>query len=581
MESNHEVFTCYWNQCFQQYNDPEKLYLHLTNDHVGRKSTGNLCLTCQWQNCDVTVVKRDHITSHLRVHVPLKPHHCHYCEKSFKRPQDLKKHEKIHSEDTLMATTPSSNTVQHPMTPPRPLQSDDSLLTNNNSPSYRATPQQVPISPPQSMYSDDFTRDSWAGRSNISPYTDTEDQFTPYSQQEVKQMNGYGFDQMDPFNTPEQIITELLDTNIKPEYNTDVADRLTLLQNMMDSGIGFGDFDMGITNDDQLSDINKWLADLSNNIQPNDYSTQQHYQQQQQQQEQTYPNNNNSNNYTDIMLQSFNLNSSDPSILYPTSESNMYVRSHPVHAPSPPSAIPPMEYDTISPSHLYGNIQTNLYEQQQQQQQEYIPQQQVYQPSSTMSGLRHFYQPTPDIATRYFVPEIQSTMAFQSANRSRKANSNPTSGQTDKEQQESFVPCKAKNSAHEDKKNLTTLVNVFASSSDNITKISMTSNDDSKTQQTKDDDNKNNKISDDKIITGKKESSPAINKDVLDLLVSDMSELTSYPLYPDDTSSTTTSLEQHQQLVLRISKWVNDSYKKKKMEMHSRQEQRPSTLQVN
>ncbi|KAG8837217.1 hypothetical protein FRB91_008197 [Serendipita sp. 411] len=32
------------------------------------------------------------------VHTPLKPHSCDVCQKSFKRPQDLKKHEKIHTE---------------------------------------------------------------------------------------------------------------------------------------------------------------------------------------------------------------------------------------------------------------------------------------------------------------------------------------------------------------------------------------------------------------------------------------------------------------------------------------------------
>lgn len=42
-----------------------------------------------------TTVKRDHITSHIRVHVPLKPHKCEFCGKSFKRPQDLKKHVKV------------------------------------------------------------------------------------------------------------------------------------------------------------------------------------------------------------------------------------------------------------------------------------------------------------------------------------------------------------------------------------------------------------------------------------------------------------------------------------------------------
>ncbi|KIM33892.1 hypothetical protein M408DRAFT_49948, partial [Serendipita vermifera MAFF 305830] len=76
----------------------ESLYNHLCTDHVGRKATNNLCLTCHWKDCGTTCAKRDHITSHLRVHTPLKPHLCDVCQKSFKRPQDLKKHEKIHTE---------------------------------------------------------------------------------------------------------------------------------------------------------------------------------------------------------------------------------------------------------------------------------------------------------------------------------------------------------------------------------------------------------------------------------------------------------------------------------------------------
>ncbi|ORX53546.1 hypothetical protein DM01DRAFT_1046283 [Hesseltinella vesiculosa] len=144
----HEVFTCRWKYCSNQYVTPELLYSHLTADHVGRKSTGNLCLSCQWENCDVTVEKRDHITSHLRVHVPLKPHHCRYCEKSFKRPQDMKKHEKTHTEEERQ--------VEHPLTPPQKSMLDDTQSTYSSTSNLtdRLTPHHAPISPPQSTYSE-------------------------------------------------------------------------------------------------------------------------------------------------------------------------------------------------------------------------------------------------------------------------------------------------------------------------------------------------------------------------------------------------------------------------------------------
>ncbi|KAI0257020.1 hypothetical protein BJV78DRAFT_1272169 [Lactifluus subvellereus] len=90
---------CQWLDCTKSFSDPEVLYSHLCNDHIGRKSTNNLCLTCKWKDCVTICTKRDHITSHLRVHTPLKPHVCEICKKPFKRPQDLKKHEKIHTEE--------------------------------------------------------------------------------------------------------------------------------------------------------------------------------------------------------------------------------------------------------------------------------------------------------------------------------------------------------------------------------------------------------------------------------------------------------------------------------------------------
>ncbi len=57
---------CHWQDCVRAFADPETLYNHLCNDHIGRKSTNNLCLTCHWKDCGTTCAKRDHITSHLR-----------------------------------------------------------------------------------------------------------------------------------------------------------------------------------------------------------------------------------------------------------------------------------------------------------------------------------------------------------------------------------------------------------------------------------------------------------------------------------------------------------------------------------
>jgi uncharacterized Zn-finger protein len=87
---------------------------HVCERHVGRKSTNNLNLTCSWGTCRTTTVKRDHITSHIRVHIPLKPHKCDFCQKAFKRPQDLKKHVKTHAEEPSFQPSPEpSRSIPH------------------------------------------------------------------------------------------------------------------------------------------------------------------------------------------------------------------------------------------------------------------------------------------------------------------------------------------------------------------------------------------------------------------------------------------------------------------------------------
>ncbi|EMD00777.1 hypothetical protein BAUCODRAFT_135551 [Baudoinia panamericana UAMH 10762] len=105
--STIDNLTCQWQGCGERCDTAEALYDHVCERHVGRKSTNNLNLTCQWGACRTTTVKRDHITSHIRVHVPLKPHKCDFCGKSFKRPQDLKKHVKTHADDSVLANSPS------------------------------------------------------------------------------------------------------------------------------------------------------------------------------------------------------------------------------------------------------------------------------------------------------------------------------------------------------------------------------------------------------------------------------------------------------------------------------------------
>ncbi|GAA6061163.1 hypothetical protein JCM10212_005749 [Sporobolomyces blumeae] len=122
---------CHWNACLLQFGTAEDLFNHVCSTHIGRKSAGTLSLECQWTGCHAKASKRDHLTSHCRVHIALKPHVCSICNKAFKRPQDLKKHEKIHTEEHHAAhkqakaiiapsVPPANASIQHSHSPQPP-----------------------------------------------------------------------------------------------------------------------------------------------------------------------------------------------------------------------------------------------------------------------------------------------------------------------------------------------------------------------------------------------------------------------------------------------------------------------------
>lgn len=63
--------------CSLDFSGGSELFNHLSEVHVGRKTTANLCLQCKWSDCVHVTVKRDHIISHIRTHVPsFKPFPC-------------------------------------------------------------------------------------------------------------------------------------------------------------------------------------------------------------------------------------------------------------------------------------------------------------------------------------------------------------------------------------------------------------------------------------------------------------------------------------------------------------------------
>ncbi|KAF8974155.1 hypothetical protein BGZ46_009722 [Entomortierella lignicola] len=169
-------YICQWDSCLKNFDDAELLYEHVRDDHVGRKAHHNLCLTCHWDKCTVpTFAKRDHITSHLRVHIASKPFACEICRKGFKRPQDLKKHEKTHQDNSTSGVINSSSHLQpggheqgyQPLTPPSYLDRSPSIASSTISNSH--SPYNMPMSPASMIDS----TDSWNNPGLASPSQST------------------------------------------------------------------------------------------------------------------------------------------------------------------------------------------------------------------------------------------------------------------------------------------------------------------------------------------------------------------------------------------------------------------------
>ncbi|KAJ3123122.1 hypothetical protein HK098_002165 [Nowakowskiella sp. JEL0407] len=109
-----QQFPCKWTHptlCTAIFDTAFLLYEHLKTEHIGRRhSEQGLCLQCHWDGCTMVKKKRDHITSHLVVHVPL-TYSCEICQLPYKRLQDLRKHIK-QAHDTEETSPPPPSSVQ-------------------------------------------------------------------------------------------------------------------------------------------------------------------------------------------------------------------------------------------------------------------------------------------------------------------------------------------------------------------------------------------------------------------------------------------------------------------------------------
>lgn len=229
-------FNCRWSGCNEVAETPELLYDHLCDAHVGRKASNNLSLTCKWENCGISTVKRDHITSHIRVHVPLKPFHCSVCPKSFKRPQDLKKHLRIHSEEHARRKRGAEEQSSHQY----PAYSHGSPIKNEHSTAIH------PAAAPLVGNTIDSSRKRRADQNHVAGYILNDF----FGSQPDQKRGRYGAD---------------------PQYNLEMFGKLNLLEEQLDINHGQQPYhNVAINNNfsygGNLQEAERFFGSLSNSI---------------------------------------------------------------------------------------------------------------------------------------------------------------------------------------------------------------------------------------------------------------------------------------------------------------------------
>ncbi|RCH85796.1 hypothetical protein CU098_008129, partial [Rhizopus stolonifer] len=381
-----------------------------------------------------------------------------------------------------------------------------------------------------SAYSDGL--DGWVQSSTlsaISPSSGNYDSFNSPVSHSIKQDPSPPYSP--PHLMPDNAINNLMffdDTNqMKTEYNTDMIENLDLFQNLVDNG-SISPTSLNMNSEEQLNNFNLWLAQLTENIdQSNELSSYDYTPVQP------------TTNYADMLLQ-FNSNTLpvQEQDLYPTNnEQDTYVRSYPITQPQP------VDYDK-----LYSDISPTSFD---------------YNAVPTMNGQRHHYTSTPDIMNNsYFHPDLRTAQSLLSSKDDIKY-------KPSKEEKTTEVFKPVKTTLVESKKNVTTMMNVFTSADGSSKKKSAAT------------------------LAENEQQSPhakKINKDVLDLLVSDISELTidkqdKEPIYPvnqeevDDDK--VQKIEKHQKLLKQLSQWVNENYAKQQQQPTPSATKIPSPVQVN
>lgn len=288
----------------------------------------------------------------------------------------------------------------------------------------------------------------------------------------------------------------------------EVAHHLNVLQNMLETGaVNPADFAVPVTNDEEMASINAWLERLSQNVAQDPMMLDSMY---------SIPYVPPSDPYADLLEQQPSQAVDDP-----------YVHSHPIFQEG-------------------GHAITG-------QRDHYMPQQDI------LMMDHQGFQPTIHTTTNLMNANVKSNASFSDKNKHKAP---IDGGRRDKsETTETFQAIKNSKTSSEDRKNLTTLANVFNEKGNNT---SSPRSFPPYKEETK-------KRDLDKGQQQQKETNPStqrkpVNKDVMDILASDLSDLTiknKEQLYPNVSQDTR---KQHKALLNLIRQQINVAYN------HSRKE---------
>lgn len=82
-DAGNQPVVCKWENCLTVFMNCELLHKHVGEAHALKQKIDDFEYSCKWGACNkATFKKREHLLSHLMVHIPLKRFKCITCQKN-------------------------------------------------------------------------------------------------------------------------------------------------------------------------------------------------------------------------------------------------------------------------------------------------------------------------------------------------------------------------------------------------------------------------------------------------------------------------------------------------------------------